>query len=545
MKILKVGENIEICGLKYIVYDSLYCMAYSGHNNECFKIIDVDKKKFTTNILGYYKSGDFPYCNSLEDLTKLVNALNEEYDRQQGKTVEKLVQTNMNQEEACFSCKYIDNCNEAPHIGICPASDGQHYPKVIEETKKYDFSTTITRAVENNDPNIIAIETGKSIKELCKLVEAGDNKCLRYKLDNNHLYNCDNLMCFHCPLSELTRNLSKSEIISWLKSNSLEVKTPEFKVGDWVTMIRNYSVLQPGEIYQLVECQDIEHTWWYVNHPTIVVAPRANKDFRHATKEEIESVTKTNKPFEYNKWYKQGNILEYFSSEDLYYGFDVYGNWFSGKRLKDGYTNDYLQINQSNFIPVSDEEAKERLLEYAIKKHPIGTKLKECLHGWVRDTKIGIIKGKPYWDPNGIWAMGSIYELCIYLDGKWAEIESKPIQKNWVKCNTQEEWDFVSKKLGRTDPTKFKIYGDCINLLSPNTARFNKPDEYYTFEEWLELSGISIGTVELVDNGTIESTTIEYIKQQEGTNRNIPIVDNIQNRFKVSPVRKRNLPEIY
>ena len=55
-------------------------------------------------------------------------------------------------------------------------------PKEITESIKttseqYDLST-ITRAVKNNDPSIIARESGKSIDELCKLVDECTGTCL-------------------------------------------------------------------------------------------------------------------------------------------------------------------------------------------------------------------------------------------------------------------------------------------------------------------------------------------------------------------------------
>ena len=141
---------------------------------------------------------------------------------------------------------------------------------------------------------------------------------------------------------------------------------------------------------------------------------------------------------------------------------------------------------------------------------------------WIKNGEKGIIQGNPRSDIESIWVNGNIFGLCIYFNGKWAEIESKIIQKEWVKCNTQEEWDFVAKKLGRTDPTKFKVNGDCIKLTLPNTSRFTKPEEYYTFKEWLELNGLSIGTIKWIDKGTINNFTIEYpatpdeyVKQQE------------------------------
>lgn len=57
-----------------------------------------------------------------------------------------------------------------------------------------------------------------------------------------------------------------------------------------------------------------------------------------------------------------------------------------------------------------------------------------------------------------------------------------------VECNTQEEWDYVIKKLGRTDSTEYKVVGDCVNLDYPNRSFYrynlNNEDIIYTFKEW-------------------------------------------------------------
>jgi hypothetical protein len=65
------------------------------------------------------------------------------YEAQQGikvieEKIEVLVQTNMNQGEACNTCKYNNRCFDAPHKDVeecCHANNGQHYPKEIVEEK--------------------------------------------------------------------------------------------------------------------------------------------------------------------------------------------------------------------------------------------------------------------------------------------------------------------------------------------------------------------------------------------------------------------------
>jgi len=55
----------------------------SGSNSIIFKFLKLNEKKekICENVLGYFKRGDFPFCNTLEDLTKLTNYLIEEYNK--------------------------------------------------------------------------------------------------------------------------------------------------------------------------------------------------------------------------------------------------------------------------------------------------------------------------------------------------------------------------------------------------------------------------------------------------------------------------------
>lgn len=85
------------------------------------------------------------------------------------------------------------------------------------ETKKemkeeYDLSTTITRAVKNDDPSIIMKETGKSVEEVCSWVE--DKGCMF--LCGSEC-NCRGLSCYNdwCPFNGSC--LSKESAIKWLK----------------------------------------------------------------------------------------------------------------------------------------------------------------------------------------------------------------------------------------------------------------------------------------------------------------------------------------
>ena len=84
-------------------------------------------------------------------------------------------------------------------------------------SEQYDLSTTITRAVKNNDPSIIARETGKSIDELCRLVDESPKSCLADKIK----IGCPGLSCYghNCPFSQ-ENDKTKESAKAWLRSKS-------------------------------------------------------------------------------------------------------------------------------------------------------------------------------------------------------------------------------------------------------------------------------------------------------------------------------------
>ena len=77
-KELKVGDKVELHGLEHVVYcgsSGYFLHNEGGLNSGCFNILKLDSKEFTKKYLGYFIDGSFPYCKTLSDLTKLVNAL--------------------------------------------------------------------------------------------------------------------------------------------------------------------------------------------------------------------------------------------------------------------------------------------------------------------------------------------------------------------------------------------------------------------------------------------------------------------------------------
>lgn len=86
MKTLKLGDHVIIYGDNFLVlkekYDGFfYLKSFVGDNDKIFNRLGIDDKVlFSQNILGYRQlsfnaDGVFPFCRTLEDLTKLVEAL--------------------------------------------------------------------------------------------------------------------------------------------------------------------------------------------------------------------------------------------------------------------------------------------------------------------------------------------------------------------------------------------------------------------------------------------------------------------------------------
>lgn len=75
--------------------------------------------------------------------------------------------------------------------------------------------------------------------------------------------------------------------------------------------------------------------------------------------------------------------------------------------------------------PVTDKEVKDALINEAIKRGvKKGVKIK-CLHGWSEKAAFWYNKKdvKFVFCNNGLWVEGlSEYTLCVFQDGKWAEI---------------------------------------------------------------------------------------------------------------------------
>jgi hypothetical protein len=190
-------------------------------------------------------------------------------------------------------------------------------------------------------------------------------------------------------------------------------------------------------------------------------------------------------PFEFNKWYKFNNEdgLFFIKSKNTGYGFrsNHVNCWFVR-------TPDMGNWDLNNLILAEDSEVKERLLNCAKEKYPVGTRINSNCGSFV--DKKATISEDLYWNGSGISHSDIPW---VYFDGKWAEIISTPevkqFDRNWyVKVNSQEEadkvFDWLEAQGEKIKPGKYTnsinnylrmdLYED-IWRLSSNTA--SKPQK--------------------------------------------------------------------
>lgn len=83
MDILSIGDKVEFGETTGKVTRGTggFYLEFGGRSNSwIYNDLDLDKEKYSNEVLGYYIGGVSPYCKSLEDLTKLTKSLKGLYD---------------------------------------------------------------------------------------------------------------------------------------------------------------------------------------------------------------------------------------------------------------------------------------------------------------------------------------------------------------------------------------------------------------------------------------------------------------------------------
>lgn len=141
------------------------------------------------------------------------------------------------------------------------------------------------------------------------------------------------------------------------------------------------------------------------------------------------------------KWYKNliGNGLFYITkvtdNKFYYYGFDL---------NKESYYNDWYLFSHVKLTPANNEEIETALIEEAKRRYKTNNIVKCKHHNW--DTRIYEMLSFVFHE-NKLWSKSVFGNVCIFKDGKWAEVISNPIQNKIDKL--RKEIDELESILNR------------------------------------------------------------------------------------------------
>ncbi|MCP4255043.1 MAG: hypothetical protein GY775_16875 [Candidatus Scalindua sp.] len=518
---LEIGQEVIIGGLEYQVklgIEGSFCGESNLHKG-VFNLYNLNKSKLQKEILNYTRIGKFPYCKSLEDLTKFVNYINSKIVKLDPSVLipgeyYELKEANgfcISKFTRIINDTYVDSSYILPLqdyftskestigllalISIKPASPAQvKHLKDCEAAGKYVEPQEGSTSDFKHGELLAGDYNGNLWWWLHDLYRDEDTAYLA-AFGGIHHHPINNSSYFAFTKFNNKRKATEEDIQKLAKLG-YEVKANQFvkiekieKKDEW------WKDLKKGDYVVSLKSRDNCHT---KNHVYEVEKPytygvayiKSNRFqgksepewFRLATKKEGELFKHAGKPVDVTtyiisktvkKWdvdtyvvfledniqsnsYKKGEIgkiinvdskrIHYYSGcvNDISGPHDASNKlqWFATKKEAEEFSEDLLKESNSTFS--LDDLAKE------ICSFPL--------------------------------------EASAYLTSQAELAESvefitKP--KPWIKCATQEEWDFVAKKLGRTSTIPFKEIGDSILITIPNSSAFTHSN-FYTFTEWCE-----------------------------------------------------------
>lgn len=205
---------------------------------------------------------------------------------------------------------------------------------------------------------------------------------------------------------------------------------PEVKVGDYI-VLTGYNKGSKGPyngeknfIYKIIKMDCTKRLFFKPNKCIIHTHNQGSNPriYRLATSEEIKMYEDAGKPVDvtkyqikkkYNNWYYIKSDPKYlaYCHDNGKYGFDSLGNWF-GDLPK--------AVLDDKWVKASDELVRERLLEYAKKHYPSGTKVKlEGINATYTIFSGNVLTLNYCKKETSIYSNGGY----IYKNGKWAEKE--------------------------------------------------------------------------------------------------------------------------
>ena len=79
-RVLEEGDKVCFWDIEHLV-NTTHLMYILGCNNKIFTELGINKEQFSRATIWYYRGWDFPSCDNYSDLTKLVKALYDEWDK--------------------------------------------------------------------------------------------------------------------------------------------------------------------------------------------------------------------------------------------------------------------------------------------------------------------------------------------------------------------------------------------------------------------------------------------------------------------------------
>ncbi len=123
---LEVGDEVEfeVRGVAYtgtVLQDKHdgYYMDFRVSNEIVFTELQIDKRTFAYEVLGYVRAGQWPYCRSLEDLVNLVQALLAECSRHSKMSDSILIQNGSLLDIDTSAMQWRKDLENMPKDGTC------------------------------------------------------------------------------------------------------------------------------------------------------------------------------------------------------------------------------------------------------------------------------------------------------------------------------------------------------------------------------------------------------------------------------------------
>ena len=304
-----------------------------------------------------------------------------------------------------------------------------------EKESKYDLSTTITRAINNNNPNIILTEHNITKDKLIEIIQEGPTKCSA--LHKHKLSGCEYLPCKQCKFSISTQ---LQDCLDWINQVDKPKTKSKMKYPEYVKCIKgngNYEYNIVNKIYKVEnynpDTKEIIICGVEIDNINFKDNWDNSTDYKPSTKEAFDLQEKPK--YVIGKWYKIGDWRAKFVKLE---GYKFWGDTFITPH--DGYKS----LNTNSYVDLRDHSKPELM-----------TDLSE------------IQSFLPENHPDKIKLMENKNNLVVH-------------------CKTQEQFDFVNEKEQK------KLPSNCWNISKENTGIWLSKNGGFSRCEWYEEQGNKI-----------------------------------------------------